>query len=54
MSLPVLSSFFSATKVLSNTKYPPSGSALYLMKSLEEHLNEEGNNELLNVLKQTV
>ncbi|CAF5000630.1 unnamed protein product [Rotaria sp. Silwood1] len=46
--------FYSATKVLSNTKYPTVGSALYLMKGLEEHLTKEDNNELLNNLKKII
>ncbi|CAF3899786.1 unnamed protein product [Rotaria sordida] len=50
----LLHPFYSATKVLSNTKYPTVGSALYLMKSLEEHLTKEDNNEILNALKQIV
>ena len=54
MIISLLHPFYSATKVLSNTKYPTIGSALYLMKSLEEYLNVEDNNEFLNALKSIV
>ncbi|CAF1168436.1 unnamed protein product [Rotaria sp. Silwood1] len=46
--------FYSATKVLSNAKYPTVGSALYLLKGLEEHLTKEDNNELLNNFKKII
>ncbi|CAF3145018.1 unnamed protein product [Rotaria sp. Silwood2] len=46
--------FYSATKVLSNAKYPTVGSAWYLLKGLEEHLTKEDNNELLNNLKKII
>ena len=54
MIISLLHPFYSATKVLSNTKYPTIGAALYLMKSLEEYLNEEDGSEFLNALKQIV
>ncbi len=46
-----LEPFYSATKVLSNTKYPTIGSAFYIMKTLEQYLETEENDEILSGLK---
>lgn len=54
MIISLLHPFYSATKVLSNKQYPTIGSALYLMKSLEEYLNQEDSSEFLNALKQII
>jgi hypothetical protein len=50
----LLEPFYSATKVLSNTKYPTVGSALYIIKTLEEYLESEEENEILDGLKMKV
>jgi len=50
----LLHPFYNATKVLSNKTYPTIGSALYLMKGLEDSLKEEENDEILYALKQMV
>ncbi|CAM4794593.1 unnamed protein product [Rotaria magnacalcarata] len=50
----ILEPFYSATKVLSNRSYPTIGSALYIIRGLEEHLQKEENNPLLNSLKTLV
>jgi hypothetical protein len=47
----LLQPFYSATKVLSNAKYPTIGSALYVIRRLQEQLETEENNAVLNVLK---
>ncbi|CAF1437369.1 unnamed protein product [Adineta ricciae] len=47
----LLHPFYSSTKVLSNTKYPTIGSALYLLKSLEEYLSKEDDNQFFNALR---
>jgi hypothetical protein len=50
----LLHPFYSATKVLSDTKYPTVGSALYLLKDLEEYLSKADNNQTMSALKQLV
>ncbi|CAF1359176.1 unnamed protein product [Adineta steineri] len=50
----LLQPFYSATKVLSNNTYPTIGSALYLIRSLEENLVELESNLTLNALKAKV
>jgi hypothetical protein len=50
----LLKPFYSATKVLSNTKYLTIGAALFLIRSLEEHLEKLENNLTLNALKAKV
>jgi hypothetical protein len=47
----LLQPFYSATKVLSNTKYPTVGSALYIIKGLEEYLERKDGDLMLNALK---
>lgn len=50
----LLEPFYSATKLLSNKKYPTIGTALYLIRQLEEYLEKEEDNPVLNVLKSKV
>ncbi|CAF3333829.1 unnamed protein product [Rotaria socialis] len=50
----ILEPFYSATKVLSNRSYPTIGSALYIIRGLEEYLQKEENNPLFNSLKTLV
>lgn len=50
----LLEPFYSATKLLSNKKYPTVGTALYLIRQLEEHLEKEEINPMLNLLKSKV
>ncbi|CAF3423401.1 unnamed protein product, partial [Rotaria sp. Silwood2] len=50
----LLEPFYSATKALSTTTYPTIGSALYLIRSLEEYLEKLENNLTLNALKAKV
>ena len=50
----LLEPFYSATKLLSNKKYPTVGTALYLIRRLEEHLEKEEINPALNSLKSIV
>ncbi|CAF4737048.1 unnamed protein product, partial [Rotaria sp. Silwood2] len=47
----LLEPFYSATKALSTIKYPTNGSALYLIRSLEEYLEKFEDNLTLNALK---
>ena len=50
----LLEPFYSATKLLSNKKYPTVGTALYLIRQLGEHLEKEEINPALNLLKSIV
>lgn len=50
----VLEPFYSATKVLSSKQYPTIGSALYVIRALEEYLQKEENNLIINSLKAQV
>ena len=50
----LLEPFYSTTKALSTTKYPTIGSALYLIRSLEEYLEKLENNSTFNALKAKV
>ncbi|CAF3256373.1 unnamed protein product, partial [Rotaria sp. Silwood2] len=50
----LLKPFYSATKALSTTQHPTVGSALYLIRSLEEYLEKFEDNLTLNALKAKV
>lgn len=47
----LLRPFYSATKVLSTTKYPTMGSTLYIVRALEQYLESHEPNRFLNQLK---
>ncbi|CAF4893879.1 unnamed protein product, partial [Rotaria sp. Silwood2] len=50
----LLEPFYSATKALSTTQHPTIGSALYLIRRLEEYLEKFEDNLILNALKAKV
>ncbi|CAF3243510.1 unnamed protein product, partial [Rotaria sp. Silwood2] len=51
MVIALLQPFYSATKLLSNSKYPTIGASLYVIRSLEDLFQKDENNLVLNALK---
>ena len=54
MLIELLKPFYSATKVLSTNKYPTVGSALFIIKNVQEHLEKTENSEMVNILKMKI
>lgn len=52
--LDVLRPFYSATKVLSGTRYPTMGATLYIVRTLEQYLETQESDQLLNNLKMKI